>query len=208
MLGLIPANPSLRTMHPVLRQNLFFVKEHVGFLKAANEFDILDPASGQKLLECREPSLGGMTKLLRFTDFKRMTPFEVVVRTPDGKPVLKVKRGFSLFLSKVQVFDEHDRHVGGFHQKFFSIGGKFEVLDAAGTQVCTLQGKFTGWEFRFLSPAKDHAVVTKKWAGAGKELFTSADNYMLQIKDAVDPDDPTRILILAAVMVIDMVLKE
>jgi len=52
------------------------------------------------------------------------------------------------------------------------------------------------------------AQVSKKWAGLGKELFTSADNYMLTIADSVRPDDPRRRLLLAAVMSIDMVLKE
>ena len=50
--------------------------------------------------------------------------------------------------------------------------------------------------------------MTKKWAGIGKELFTSADNYMLTIADSVRPEDPRRLLLLAAVMSIDMVLKE
>ena len=52
------------------------------------------------------------------------------------------------------------------------------------------------------------ASVTKKWAGLGKELFTSADNYVLEIADSVSADDPIRMLILAAVFCIDMVLKE
>ena len=52
------------------------------------------------------------------------------------------------------------------------------------------------------------AKVSKKWAGLGKELFTSADNYMLEISDEVPPDNPVRQLILGAVMCIDMVLKE
>ncbi|MCA9066014.1 MAG: oxidoreductase, partial [Planctomycetaceae bacterium] len=52
------------------------------------------------------------------------------------------------------------------------------------------------------------ARVTKKWAGLGKELFSSADNYVLQISDSVPPENPIRILIMAAVMSIDMVLKE
>jgi len=50
--------------------------------------------------------------------------------------------------------------------------------------------------------------VTKKWAGLGKELFTSADNYVLQINPEVPADNPIRQLIMAAVMCIDMVLKE
>ena len=52
------------------------------------------------------------------------------------------------------------------------------------------------------------AHVTKKWSGIGKELFTSADNYVLEISDSVPTDNPMRQLILGAVMCIDMVLKE
>ena len=52
------------------------------------------------------------------------------------------------------------------------------------------------------------AHVTKKWAGLGKEMFTSADNYMLEISAQLPVDDDKRKLILGAVMCIDMVLKE
>ena len=52
------------------------------------------------------------------------------------------------------------------------------------------------------------AQVSKKWSGIGKELFTSADNYVLEMSDSVPTDNPVRQLILAAVMCIDMVLKE
>jgi uncharacterized protein YxjI len=71
-----------------------------------------------------------------------------------------------------------------------------------------LRGKWTSWEFRFVSADQEFAVVTKKWSGLGKELFTSADNYILQISDSVPADHPIRMLIMAAVMCIDLVLKE
>ena len=54
----------------------------------------------------------------------------------------------------------------------------------------------------------EYAHVSKKWAGLGKEMFTSADNYMLSINEEVEKNNPVRLLILAAVMCIDMVLKE
>ena len=98
--------------------------------------------------------------------------------------------------------------VGGFQQKFFSIGGAFDVCDTTGNALCSLKGKWTGWEFRFLAGDREFARVTKKWAGAGKELFTTADNYVLEIDNSVAPDNPVRELIMAAVMCIDMVLKE
>ncbi|MGN6152380.1 MAG: phospholipid scramblase-related protein [Lysobacteraceae bacterium] len=195
-------------MHAVLRQNLFLIKEHAGLFKAANNYDVFDPAGGARLLECREPNLGFFTKLLRFTDYKRMTPFEVVLTGTDGRKALTVRRGVSFFLSKVEVLDENGRVVGGFKQKFFSIGGAFRVLDARDNEVCVLKGKWTSWEFQFLKGEKELARVSKKWAGLGKELFTSADNYVLSVSDAVAADDEVRILIMAAVMCIDMVLKE
>ena len=34
-------------MHDVLNRNLFLVKEHVGMFKAANNFDVYDPDTGE-----------------------------------------------------------------------------------------------------------------------------------------------------------------
>ena len=195
-------------MSDVLGKNLFLVKEHVGMFKAANNFDIYDPETNQVVMHCREDKLGFFTKMLRFTDYKRMTPFDVVIREPGGQQLVRISRGVSLFLSKVKVYDHDDLEIGGFQQKFFSIGGKFEVCDRSGNSLCTLKGKWTGWDFRFLAGDEELAHVTKKWSGLGKELFTSADNYILEIAEDIPADNDLRRLILAAVMCIDMVLKE
>lgn len=196
-------------MNPILNNNTFFVKEHAGVFKAANNYDILDPETGEVILLCREEKLGFLTKILRFTDYKRMTPFDVEIKTPQGESVVRVKRGISIFLSKVQVLNENGEGIGGFKQKFFSIGGKFTLLDGRGNPVCTLRGKWTGWDFKFVTDdGIEFAHVTKKWAGMGKELFTTADNYVLEIASEVPPDSEIRQLILASVMCIDMVLKE
>ncbi len=192
----------------VINRNLFLVKEHVGFFKAANNFDIYDPQTSQLTMECREDKLGLFTKMFRFTDYKRLTPFDIQVRTPDGAQVIRVQRGFTLFLSRVRVYDDNDELIGGFKQKFFSIGGKFDVLDRDDQPVCTLKGNWVGWDFRFVWGEQELAQVTKKWAGLGKELFTSADTYMLSISPSVPPGSALRRLILAAVMCIDFVLKE
>jgi uncharacterized protein YxjI len=196
-------------MHPTLNKNLFFVKEHVKIFKAANSFDILDPDSKQVVLQCREENLGFFTKMFRFTDYKRMTPFNMEIKSPEGQLILTVRRGISIFLSTVEVLDERNTVIGKFKQKFFSIGGKFEVLDASERPLCMLKGKWTSWDFKFVSnDGKEFATVTKKWSGLGKELFTSADNYVLQISSEVPADNPLRMLIMAAVMCIDLVLKE
>ena len=195
-------------METALDKNLFLVKEHVGLFKAANNFDIYDPEAGTIVMECREESLGMFTKLLRFTKYKRMTPFDIQITDDKGAQVIRVKRGISLFLSKVEVLDRENNLIGMFKQKFFSLGGAFTVHDADETEVCNLKGKWTGWDYKFLSGETQLAHVTKKWSGLGKELFTSADNYILEISEGVPAGNVTRHLIVAAVMCIDMVLKE
>jgi len=195
-------------MNSVLNQNIFFVKEHVGMFKASNSYDILNPETKELLMTCREENLGIFTKIFRFTDYKRMTPFDIEVKTASGSSVLTVKRGISIFISTVEVFDENNLLVGKFKQKFFSIGGKFDVLDASENVLCTLKGKWTSWDFKFANNTTEYATVTKKWAGIGKELFTTADNYVLTINESTPKDSSLRLLILAAVMCIDMVLKE
>ena len=195
-------------MNNLLNKNLFLIKEHVGMFKAANNFDIYDAEKNQHILNCREPNLGAFTKIFRFTDYKRMTPFDIQISTTEGKPVLSVRRGFTFFRSVVEVFDEQNVLLGTFRQRMLSFGGKFEIYDATGNMICDLQGKWTGWDFKFSAGDKELAQVSKKWAGMGKEFFTSADNYVLSIDKNVPENDKVRPLILAAVMCIDMVLKE
>ena len=191
-----------------LEKNLFLVKEHVGMFKAANNFDIFDPETGQPILYCREENLGFFTRMFRFSDYKQFTPFEIEIRTPQGETIIRVKRGVTLIASKVEVFDAAGELLGAFKQKLFSIGGAFTVLDPNDQPICELKGKWSSWNFSFRAGDNELAHVSKKWSGLGMELFTSADNYVLEIAPEVPSESSIRKLILAAVMCIDMVLKE
>lgn len=195
-------------LHSALQQNTFFVKEHVGMLKASKNYDLLDPGTQEVKLLCREEGMGFLTRFLRFTDYRQYTPFKIVVKTPEGEPILSVERGWTIFRSVVTVRDGAGNVQGKFRQHFFSFGGRFDLLDTQDRLLCTLRGKWTSWEFYFEHEGRQLAQVTKKWAGIGKELFTSADNYMLTIDPSVPADNPIRIPILAAVLCIDLVLKE
>lgn len=195
-------------MHDALNRNLFLVKEHVGMFKAANNYDVYDPETGQVIMHCREPRLGALTKVLRFTEQKTLTPFDVRITTPDGQPLVRVIRGWAFIRSKVRVHNDEDQYIGTFRQRLLSLGGAFDLIGPNDKVLCNLRGKWTSWNFRFMVGETEIAHVTKKWAGVGLELFTSADNYMLEVDEDVPPNHPLRPLILAAVMCIDMVLKE
>ena len=195
-------------MNTLLNKNLFLVKEHLGIFKAANNYDIFDPETNEHILNCRENNLGFFTKIFRFSKYKRNTPFNLEIATVSGEKIVSMKRGITFFRSDVQVFNEKEQLIGLFKQKFWSVGGKLEVTDEKEKPVCLLQGKWTGWDFKLTQDNKELAQVTKKWNGLSKELFTTADNYVLQIHNTVPQDHKDRKLILAAVLCIDMVLKE
>ena len=93
-------------MNSILNRNLFFIKEHVGIFKAANNYDIYNPENQKIIMNCREEKLGFFTKILRFTGYKKMTPFNVEIKTPSGDKVLTVKRGISIILSTVEVLQQ------------------------------------------------------------------------------------------------------
>ena len=195
-------------MNPLLNKNLFLIKEQIGMFKASNIYDIFDPETNQHLMTSKEPNLGFFTKIIRFTNYKRLTPFNVVVTEPSGQKIVTIKRGTTFFRSDVEIFDEREQLIGYFKQRFWSIGGKFEIVDKNQKPICTLQGKWTGWDFKFIKDNAELGFVNKRWAGIGKEFFTSADNYVLSINENIAHDSVERQLIFAAVMVIDMVLKE
>ena len=50
--------------------------------------------------------------------------------------------------------------------------------------------------------------VTKKWGGLGKELLTSADNYIIALAEDRQLPRNTAMLLLAAGLAIDIVYKE
>jgi len=97
--------------------------------------------------------------------------------------------------------------VGWFQSKVFSLGGAFRVFDTGGNEVAAVKGDWKGWNFRFLDKCgNEMGTITKKWAGIGKELFTSADNYIIKLNHESAP--AKAILLLAAGLAVDTIYKE
>jgi uncharacterized protein YxjI len=192
----------------LLERTTFFIKERVAVLKLTDTYDILDPANGQTIGIAKEepPS---WAKFLRLVVNKHKLPTAINIYEAEGAPpVVSVRRGFTLLRSKLQVI-AGPKNLGYFKSKLISIGGGFLVFDAKNQQVAEVKGDWKGWNFRFLNKGgREIGTVTKKWAGLGKELFTSADNYIISLNDpgATNPD--TTALLLAAGLSIDVVYKE
>jgi uncharacterized protein YxjI len=195
----------------MLNRTNYFIREHVGLLKLADAYDIIDPET-QKTIGLAEEEPGWLVHLLRLGINKQALPTSVYVyEIKDGADeadcVFSIHRGITLLRSKIVVKNGEGREIGWFKRKLLSIGGAFNVFDASGEQVAQVKGDWKGWNFRFLDAREQEiGTITKKWAGLGKELFTTADNYMIALNGKPKTDDA--MLLLAAGLSIDIVFKE
>lgn len=187
----------------------YFIKELVAFMKLTDTFEILDPETQQPLGVAKEEP-PGWAKWLRLLLSKRMLPTIVNVYEGEGQPpAFSIHKPFTFIRSKVIVQGPGGQALGYFKSKFFTFGGGFWVYDMQDRQVAEVKGDWKGWNFTFLaSDGRELGKVTKKWAGVGKELFTSADNYIISLTDLGDNPEAASMLLLAAGLAIDIVYKE
>jgi uncharacterized protein YxjI len=195
----------------MLNRQSYFIREHVGFMKLSNTYDILDPET-QRQIGVAQERPGALIQVLRFLINKQQLPTKIFVYSGDDAEnesalLFSIQRGITLFRSRIDILDRDGKTMGWMKSKAFSLGGAFRVHDAADNEVALVKGDWKGWNFRFLDHAEQEiGNITKKWAGVGKELFTSADNYIIALKGASSPDRSA--LLLAAGLAVDTVYKE
>jgi uncharacterized protein YxjI len=195
----------------LLDKKAFLIKEQIDFLKLAGTYDIFDPETGRQIGVAKEEP-GTLIKFLRLLVYKVLLPNKInIYDNEEQRIVCSIQKPFSLFRAKISVVNRTGECLGYFQSKILTIGGGFWVFDLGNRQVAEIKGDWKGWNFKFLGPdGHEFGSITKKWAGIGKELFTTADNYVISINDAeakeLDPDRTA--LLLAAGLSIDIVFKE
>jgi uncharacterized protein YxjI len=190
----------------VFDRKAFLVKERVGFLKLSDAYDIFDPSTGAQIGIARE-QVGPLLHVLRLIINKRLLPTVIEVRESETGPVLLTIRRSAT--SRVTVQSRTGGELGRFKSKMFALRAGFRVFDTSERQVAEIKGDWKGWNFRFLNAdGTEIGKVTKQWAGLGKELFTSADNYVIALDERLPMAPDAAALLLAAGLAIDTVYSE
>lgn len=197
----------MSSLSTLLNYNTLLVKEKAGLFKAAREYEFFDE-QGNKVGEAKEESGNIFKKFLKaFTNLNDFMGFTINFYDVNGQKVITIKRGFTLLFSKILVEDGNGILLGKFQQKFALLKFNFLVFDKSEAQIANLIGDWKGWDFKIVdSNNKEMAHINKKWAGLAKELFTSADNYVVNLNVAASDIEKRKILIAAAIS-IDMALK-
>ena len=186
--------------------NSYFIDEKVNLFKFENAYMLYD-GKGQHIGAIKQKLTAGQ-KLLRLLINKSALPFMLEITNLDGKVQATVSRGWTFWMSKITIADSNGQPLGTISQKFKLFKPTFKIFDTAGILVGQISGDWKAWNFK-ISDAKENqiGVITKKWAGSMKEIFTTADKYNVVINDDF-ADKKNKLVILAGAITIDMVLKE
>jgi len=186
--------------------NTIIVNEEMSILRFENKYQLMNENGELVGYVCQKLSTGA--KIARLFMSKAMLPFELEIQDTDQKVLATIKRGFTLFMSKVDVLNSNDKLIGRFQGKLKLLGTRFDLEDEDGKKLGKIEGNLTGWDFKiYNSNEQQIGSVNKKWAGALREVFTTADKYKVEIDPSVSENED-KIVILSVAVTIDMIIKE
>ena len=138
-----------------------------------------------------------------------MLPFRLVVQAHNGNVLTTIQRGWTFWMSKIEILDSEDKVIAYVKQKFKFFKPEFHILNASEQLLATITGDWKAWNFDIKDASqKQVGTISKKWAGAVKEIFTTADKYNVSIDPAFSSSLEHKQAIVSCAITIDMVLKE
>jgi uncharacterized protein YxjI len=193
----------------MLEARRFLVRERVKIFRSHHTYDIYD-ADTEEQIGLADESISAVKQLMRWFVSKQLMGTRIEVREkPDDSLVFTISRAGYIFRSRVEVHDAQGTLVGYFKSKLVSWSGGFYVYDGNGRQFAEVKGNLTGFKYRILTPdgAVELGRVSKQWKGLTREIFTSADTYLVEINQDLDDQPLAKMLVLAAALATDMIFK-
>jgi uncharacterized protein YxjI len=131
----------------------------------------------------------------------------VQVNDSVGRTEIVLTRPAKVFKSTMIVARPDGAEIGRLVQR--NVFGKIRFgMESGGTEIGSLNAEnWRAWNFSI----QDHsgtevARITKTWEGLLTTVFTSADNYLVEIHRPLA--DPMRSLVVAAALTVDTALKQ
>ncbi len=194
-------------MSQLLNMNRFFVNQKAKLIELNNEYKIRDE-NGNEVGVIRQEGQTKLKKAARFvSSFDQFMTHTLSVYDADGTKVLQLVRPKKFIRSKLQVTDGTGRTVGEIAQQN-AIGKIRFGLQTDQGQVGEIRAEnWRAWNFAVVDQGgQERARITKKWEGLAKTLFTTADDYLVEMDPSVQGD--FRLLVLASAAGVDTALKQ
>jgi uncharacterized protein YxjI len=191
----------------IFTEPVLVVNQKAKLIEVNNEFAIYDQ-HGRQLGAVRQVGQSMAKKAIRvLTSYDQFMTHKLQVVDLHGNVLMALTRPAKVLKSRVIVQDQMGNEVGQIVQQN-AIGKIRFALDSGGHTWGSINAEnWRAWNFNI----QDHtgaevARITKTWEGLAKTMFTTADNYVVQIHRPLQ--DPLRTLVVAAALGVDTALKQ
>ncbi|MDE0805690.1 MAG: phospholipid scramblase-related protein, partial [Acidimicrobiales bacterium] len=183
------------------------VNQKAKLIEVNSEYAVYDQ-NGNQIGAVRQVGQSALKKVVRVIgDIDQFLTHSFQVVDASGSVVLTLTRPRKLMKSRVVVGDSGGNEIGQVRQ-LNAIGKIRFGLEVGGEQIGTINGEnWRAWNWNIQDASgTEIARITKTWEGLAKTLFTTADNYVLQIHRPLE--DPLRSMVVASALAVDTALKQ
>jgi scramblase/uncharacterized protein DUF2510 len=183
------------------------VNQKVKLIEMANEYAVFDQ-HGRQLGSVAQVGQSALKKAIRFlSSYDQFMTHRLEVRDVNHQPVLMLTRPAKVLKSRIIVARPDGYEIGQIVQDnvFGKIRFSFNVGDQ---QIGGIQAEnWRAWNFAVLDhTGAEIARITKTFEGIAKTMFTTADNYVVQIHRPLQ--DPLASMVVASALTVDTALKQ
>ncbi|WP_428951085.1 phospholipid scramblase-related protein [Streptomyces sp. cg35] len=183
------------------------VNQKAKLIELTNEYSVMDQ-NGNQLGSVTEIGQSSLKKALRFvSSVDQFMTHKLEIRDAYGQPQLVLTRPAKFMKSRVVVERPDGSPVGEIVQQ--NMIGKINfAMNVNGQQVGAIKAEnWRAWNFAIVDHTDTEvARITKTWEGLAKTMFTTADNYVLQIHFQLP--EPLLSLVVATALTVDTALKQ
>ena len=193
----------------IFTEPILVVNQKAKLIEVNNEYAIYDQ-HGRQLGAVRQVGQSMAKKAIRVLyvlDGNQFMTHKLQVVDTYGNVLLALTRPAKVLKSRVIIQNGMGAEIGQIVQQ--NALGKIRFsLEAGGHTWESINAEnWRAWNFNI----QDHtgaeiARITKTWEGLAKTMFTTADNYVVQIHRPLD--DPLRSLVVSAALGVDTALKQ
>jgi uncharacterized protein YxjI len=166
----------------------------------------IEDQHGNQVATVREVAQSALRRIFSTQpDSRRPRVLQVV--DLDGRVRLVLNRPSTRFRSKMSVCDPGGSELGWIVQKNLGIWKIHFGIESGGKLLGSINGEdweSTGFNIRDVA-GNEIGRISKKQAGAGRQMFMKGEDYILEIHQHVD--EPLRSLLIASLLAVDAALR-
>ncbi|MCU1389001.1 MAG: hypothetical protein JWL72_2339 [Ilumatobacteraceae bacterium] len=186
---------------------ILVVNQKAKLIELNNQYTVFN-SQGQQIGSVNEVGQSKAKKAMRLlSNLDQYMTHKLLISDANGAPVLQLTRPAKVFKSTVIVSDPNGAEIGKIVQD--NVFGKIHfTLEAGGQTLGSINAEnWRAWNFRIDDhTGQEVARITKTFEGIAKAVFTTADNYVVQMHTQLP--QPFLSLVVAAACSVDTALKQ